>query len=382
MDFRADEGINGAANQDAPAMRSLARLLVRAELARLDLEKELQAAVREVVQMNMRDAIRTVLDEMAGGIERPALPEQQGSAAATAGQAPAAVTEPGDSIWPACFSPEQDREAHLPRPLVQPAEPDPAGLYIYGVAAGEQEIELGAGIAGCQVYTIAVAGLSAVVHDCSSDPYRPDGDEQAKGWMFDHQEVLDRAKDMLGDILPMGFNTIIQAAGYRPPEALREWLAQENSRLKALLERLRGKEEFAVKVLVAEEVLRQAALRENDRLQELQQELDGKPEGVRYLYREKLEKAVKGALEDVAEVYFRKVYRTLSPLCADIQVEKTKRGLPGTRMVANLSCLVEKKRVPELGETLAEIERREGFSIDFTGPWPPYSFVGELVIPA
>lgn len=148
-----------------------------------------------------------------------------------------------------------------------------------------------------------------------------------------------------------------------------------------MLDRLRDKEEYAVKILVAEDILKQAALREDSRLLELQRELDGKPEGARYLYRERLEKAVKEALEDIVEIYFRKVYQELRPLCDDIQVEKTKRGALEKRMIANLSCLVEKNRVPELGEALAEIERWEGFTIDFTGPWPPYSFVGELVIP-
>ncbi len=50
-------------------------------------------------------------------------------------------------------------------------------------------------------------------------------------------------------------------------------------------------------------------------------------------------------------------------------------------MVANLSCLVKKNRLPELGETLAIIQQHDGFTVDFTGPWPPYSFVGQLAMP-
>jgi len=364
-------------------MRALARLLIRAELAKLDLEKELRAAAREVVQTTVRDAVRAALDEMAGGRIRPVTPEQHGGMAETANRTPPAVTEPGEPSPPAKLLTVPDREDLPPGHGVRTVEPEPAGLYIYGVAAGEEEIGLGvSGIDGSRVYTIGAAGLCAVVHDCPDEPYQPDGDEQAKGWLFDHQEVLDRAKERLGAVLPMGFNTIVRAAGRPPREALEEWLAREGSRLKTLLDRLRDKEEYAVKVLVVEEVLKQAVLREDAHLRELRRELEGKPEGARYLYRERLENAVKESLENAVEVYFRKIYRSLGPLCTDIQVEKTKRGAPGTRMVANLSCLVEKNRAPELGKALAEFEGWEGFTVDFTGPWPPYGFVGELAAPA
>jgi len=268
-----------------------------------------------------------------------------------------------------------------PGPQKQPSEP--AGLYIYGVAAGEGENELGIkGIAGCRVYTLTAAGLCAIVHDCPARPYQTDNDEQAKEWLFDHQDVLDRVREKLGVVLPMGFNTIVHAPDRLPQEVLQEWLRQESGRLKAMLDRLRDQDEYAVKILVAEEILKQAAIQEDSSLRELQRELDGKPEGVRYFYREKLEKAVKEALEDIGENYFRKVYQAVRPWCSDIYVEKIKLGIPGKRMIASFSCLVEKSKVSQLGESLAEIEKWEGFTVDFTGPWPPYSFVGELVMPA
>ncbi|OPY56178.1 MAG: Gas vesicle synthesis protein GvpL/GvpF [Pelotomaculum sp. PtaU1.Bin035] len=388
MDFRVDGGSNSVTEQPVPVMISLARLLVKRELERLGLEKELQAVAqdvaRDIIQSTVRDAVRVVLDEMAGDKVKPALLERQDGVPAALSQVPQVSMEPCESTNPAIFPPVPERQISASLPGEQLfAGGGPAGLYIYGVAMGEEEIDLdAAGIDGCRVYTLSAAGLCAVVHDCSAEPYRPDNDEHAKGWLFEHQDVLDRVKEMLGDVLPMGFNTIMHAAGRRPQEVLRDWLARESSRLKAMLGRLRDKEEYAVKILLTEEILKQAALREDSRLQELQRELNDKPEGVRYLYRERLEKSVKEALEDIVEIYFRKAYQAIRPSCADIQVEKTKRVSPEKRIIANLSCLVEKSKVTELGETLAEIERWEGFTVDFTGPWPPYSFVGELAVPA
>lgn len=381
MVFRADDNANGAADRETTAVRELARRLVRAELERMGLEKELQVAVREAVQMTVQDAVRIALGEMAGVIKSPDLLVKRGGLAATLNPEFPVVQEPGGTASTAEFSPEPERRERSFGTQSETASPDSAGLYIYGVAEGETEIELEmTGIAGCRVYTLAAAGLCAVVHDCHAEPYRPVDDEQAKEWLFEQQDVLDRAKEKLGTVLPFGFNTIIHAAGRPPQEVLQEWLTQESNQLHTLLERLRDREEYAVKILAPEEALKQAALRENDHLQALQRDLEGKPEGARYLYRERLEQAVREALEDVVDVYFRKVYRALRPVCADIQVEKTRQGLPGARMVANLSCLVDKSRAPELGQALAEIQRWEGFTVDFTGPWPPYSFVGKLAI--
>ncbi len=44
-------------------------------------------------------------------------------------------------------------------------------------------------------------------------------------------------------------------------------------------------------------------------------------------------------------------------------------------MIMNLSCLVHKDRVVELGKELEKIEMNDGVSVRFSGPWAPFSFV-------
>jgi hypothetical protein len=56
-------------------------------------------------------------------------------------------------------------------------------------------------------------------------------------------------------------------------------------------------------------------------------------------------------------------------------VEKTKKMDEEKQMLVNLSCLVDMERYKALGEELEKIEQMDGFSVRFTGPWPPYSFV-------
>jgi len=44
--------------------------------------------------------------------------------------------------------------------------------------------------------------------------------------------------------------------------------------------------------------------------------------------------------------------------------------------VLNLSCLADRGQAEELGEVLEEIDSMEGFTVRFSGPWPPFSFSG------
>jgi hypothetical protein len=51
------------------------------------------------------------------------------------------------------------------------------------------------------------------------------------------------------------------------------------------------------------------------------------------------------------------------------------KKLPDRQMIVNLSVLTPRERVAELGAVLAGFQA-EGVEVRFTGPWPPYSFVG------
>ena len=98
--------------------------------------------------------------------------------------------------------------------------------------------------------------------------------------------------------------------------------------------------------------------------------------GVAYLYKQKLENALKRALESKADQCFRDFYERIRRHVDSIVVEKTKPSDQNTQMITNLSCLLPQGRTAELGEELHRINSMEGFSVRFTGPWPPYSFVG------
>jgi hypothetical protein len=46
-------------------------------------------------------------------------------------------------------------------------------------------------------------------------------------------------------------------------------------------------------------------------------------------------------------------------------------------MILNVACLVHEDRIKNLGSKLGQL-KKESFAVRFTGPWPPYSFVGRI----
>jgi hypothetical protein len=116
-------------------------------------------------------------------------------------------------------------------------------------------------------------------------------------------------------------------------------------------------------------------------IQKLKEETAIKSPGMAYVYRQKLEKAVKAEIEKLADNWFKYFYSRVRHRCDDIMVEKTKKADGNRVMLLNVSCLVARQKVDSLGEELEKINNMEGFSVHFSGPWPPYSFVARPVVP-
>jgi len=94
------------------------------------------------------------------------------------------------------------------------------------------------------------------------------------------------------------------------------------------------------------------------------------------MYRQKLEELLKKELEKQADQYFKSFYERIKPHADDLRVEKTKKTEDeNIQMFMNLSCLLTEDGSKKLGVELEKIDALEGFSVRYTGPWPPYSFV-------
>jgi hypothetical protein len=257
------------------------------------------------------------------------------------------------------------------------------GRYVYGVSAGDKEIRLGAiGIDDREVYTIPYEGISAIVHDCSTEPYQSTDDETVRNWVRTHQSVLDTAGKQFSVVIPLGFDTILEPGDDAafPAQVVRDWLKQDYTRLREMMRKIEGKDEYAVQVSYEAMLIVKQISEYSEEIRKINKEMAAKSPGTAYMYRQKLERVVKAETERLADEWFSDFYGRIKKHTDDIVVEKTRKLNNGQVMLLNLSCLVARERVDSLGKELEEINNMDGFCVHFSGPWPAYSFVAKPVV--
>ncbi|MFH1337581.1 MAG: GvpL/GvpF family gas vesicle protein [Nanoarchaeota archaeon] len=246
-------------------------------------------------------------------------------------------------------------------------KPKDEGRYVYCIADSEKSINFGRiGIDNSEVYTIPFKGLCAVVHNCKAEPYKSDDEVVVKNWIRQHDGVIDKASE-LGTVIPLTFDMIIKGSN----KEVMNWLEKENGRLRDIIKRIEGKQEFGVQVFLDRKIMGSKIAEENKEIQGLRREMKKESKGKAYFLKQKIEKILKMEIEKRADLYFKDFFNRIKRFADDVRVGRVKNS----DMLMNLSCLVRKDNVEDLGTELGIINNINGFSVRFTGPWPPYSFV-------
>lgn len=364
--------------------------VIIAEIVREEIEgflRESQDAIKEMVATSLLPQLRTavrseIADVMAQLMERlPEIPQESPIPIREEPHAEPAPDKPHSESIP---SPAPDNSASR-KPQADSAKVANAataesatGLYLYCIADGGEAIHLDvAGIEDHEIYTIPFKDLSAVVHNCPAEPYQSEDQEKVKGWVLTHQEVMDAIWEKFGTIIPMGFDTIIQGrADAAPEENMKTWLKDDYDNLKTKMAKIRDKAEYGVQIFWETRIMAHGISEESAELKALQKEIETKPKGVAYMYRQKLEELLKKEMENKADRCFQEFFEKIKRHADDLHVETTKKAEDeNQQMLLNLSCLLPGEQSKNLGEELEKIDALEGFSVRFTGPWPPYSFV-------
>lgn len=249
------------------------------------------------------------------------------------------------------------------------------GLYLFCLTRSEGTIPIGlVGMEAEKVFLLSEDGLSAVVQRCRLEPYESAEGEQVKLWVQTHQSVVDSAQEAFGTILPFGFDTIIKPMdGIEAAEVLRKWLREESTSLTKKMARIEGKREYGIQVFYAPAKLIEKAIKDSKEVRDLREEMELKSPGAAFMLRQKVETAVRREMEQEAEDRLQEFLALIKAVVDDIRVEKNKKGDREQVMLLNLSVLVGDDAA--LRQVLDGIAAQEAFSIRFTGPWPPYSFV-------
>lgn len=262
--------------------------------------------------------------------------------------------------------------------MQEPVETKADARYVYAVIPRVKREDFGpVGIENARVYSLSYQDISALVHDCSPEPYQ--GDEQSLArWVQVHSDVIDLAWTETGSILPMRFDVVAKADAERSAdENVRRWLAAEYHHLRAKLEEFRDKVELGVQILWDPAVVAERVARDSEELQALRAEMAGKSKGLAYFHQHRIAEAIKRELERKASRDFEASYERLREHAEDVHVNRV-RKLDGKMMIANLSLLARKEQVEVVGAVLGQFADEEGVEVVFSGPWPPYTFAAKI----
>ena len=252
------------------------------------------------------------------------------------------------------------------------------GRYLYCIVNCSEETDFGQmGIEDNLVYTVVFNDIGAVVHCCEAKPYKTEDKEKAAEWVLAHQYVIDLATKEFGTVIPLTFDTIFLGED----ETVKNWLSDEYRQLKALLVELEEKAEYGIQVFLENDFV-DKMIEESEEIQRLRGELENKSTGVAYLFEKRLEERIRLEKEASTNKCAKELYDQITNLVDNVKLESTSREVPekwkSKQMILNLACLAHKDKIQSLGNMLAEVNKKEGFAVRFTGPWPPYSFVGEI----
>jgi hypothetical protein len=248
--------------------------------------------------------------------------------------------------------------------------------YVYCVAKSGQEKKFGPiGVEENQAYSVSFKDLAVVVHKCEAKPYETANKERAGEWILSHQYVIDLATEEFGTVVPLTFDTILKG----DDEALKQWLSKEYTQLTDLLTRLENKAEYGVQIFLENDFADKLA--ENNNEGQNLKNCENASNGVAYLLQKKLEKQKQLERALAVEKLAKEICAQIKPLVENVRMGSINKEIPekwrGKQMVLNASCLVHRDKVESLGSKLSQL-KDDGYAVRFTGPWPPYSFAGQI----
>jgi len=265
------------------------------------------------------------------------------------------------------------------------------GYYVFGVIENHGVVSNGPsapslldGVSnlGYPVYTLAFQDIQAVLCQVPLSEFEESAlknNLNNPAWLetnvLGHQSVL-QALTSSGPVIPMKFCTI-----YLSEARVLEALAEHHSDFVIILQTIKDKQEWGVKLFCDQCELTEQVKQSNPRLQEIQAGIAKKSEGVAYFARKKLEVATSEEVERFSDQVAQACHDRLTA-CAFhsciTPLQSTEVTGRTDEMVLNGAYLIEDEKIglfqAEL-DSLKNLYTPSGFNFELSGPWPPYNFV-------
>ena len=259
--------------------------------------------------------------------------------------------------------------------------------YVYGIVPGDLSAStMPAGLDDASVSVERHAGVAALVSTLDAAAYAPALLETSTGdveWLSPravaHDLVLTWASDR-GAVIPLPMFSLFSSR-----EAVANMLEERSSGLEATLTRVARGREYALRVYRVDAELLDSIVGLSPRLKQLADTAASASPGQRYLLERKLDGEKKIEMRSISAEVVDEIVSSLSEAAIEVvrspisRTAGTDTVARGT-MVLNAAFLVSPDSLEGFQRRLASLVDRHashGFRFDFTGPWPPYHFVGE-----
>jgi hypothetical protein len=258
------------------------------------------------------------------------------------------------------------------------------GCYVYCVVRQEEQPSL-TGLSGVDpdfgIEEVTHGDLSALVSGVRLEEF---GAEALKRNLEDldwvertaraHDAVIGRALEA-DTLVPLRLCTI-----FIDEDHVREMLERERESLLDALDRLRGRAEWSVKVLVDSGKLEEA-VRERTRASSGAGGAGTESPGRAYFATKKADRSLREEADAIAAAATEDAHSRLQHQAAAVTLlrpQNPKLSGRSGQMLLNGAYLVERSRAEEFAALVNELRDRHreiGLDFDLSGPWAPYNFV-------
>ena len=256
--------------------------------------------------------------------------------------------------------------------------------YLYCLKNKTQRKFSLAGIDKKKIYTLPYKDIEAVITKVNSEEFEPkkvkaklENLKWAEEKVRNHQAIIEETmKD--SPVIPLKFLTL-----YKSEEKITDTLKKQYKKFRELLNKLRDKAEWGLKVfLVDREKFIKTIKKEDEEIVKMKTEIFSKPEGIKYFLEKQLQEKISAKVDEQLDKHIKDIYEVFTPFSVAKPVinKLLPEGLTDKRreMILNISYLIPQEKVEEfqgIVRRLHEYYSPKGLWLEYTGPWPPYSFV-------
>ena len=245
----------------------------------------------------------------------------------------------------------------------QQAQGELTGRYVYCIIPTDEPCgfgRTGIGTEPTMVSTVSYRDIAAVVSPTPLEVYDPTREN-----VLAHERVNEAVmRDFT--VIPMSFGTV-----FKTEQDIIELLRTAYDAFREVLEKMRDKLEFGLKVLWQPDEVIKDIEKEDENLRLLRQEISSQ-QGSTYFARMQYGRLVDQLLVDRSERTGTEILAALRDVAVASRVNKP----IGDRMILNAAFLVSRDREQEFDARVKRIgSAHEHLTFKYTGPWPPYNFV-------